>query len=495
MPQVYFYPGSAGEGTPASPSDVLSYAKTCLAKFRAGHSDPAASVLGQLPTLRERAAVLAGVGSGDKATIERYWSQQEATYASLAEEMVPPADSVIPLRFACLDSRWQGFAPGTIVAVRDTAPVGVLAVFDGWSVDADGRLSHATPATSLPHASAALTAGPAAQAMGALDDLNINEKLFEHSLTVINYIAQGLSGVFPIAGPIISAVIGLISQGNSAAMGGGVAMLDAFAQQLKASDAELETDLAQANVMTYQQWAAKNYQDSWVNDVMTGDATSRKVLNRKKTLDGFVSAVSSDLTNRSSELLTAVNLMMTEQPVENSNLNNPTLAMLKSPGFFFMSNYVLALGKQAFTAQLTMEGDHAAAKIGKEVAYLSKIYSQYASDLKAAVDKQIQDRLGMLHLQDQQAVSGNTLIYIYDDYDPDDPSDPAGHILYRYSYCGNDEFQSEWAKAQAQFAELQDSYRTLFWSGDPATREQAVAAMLDNDTKLQATATPPPNAS
>src|SRR5262249_25538057 len=250
-------------------------------------------------------------------------------------------------------------------------------VFDGWTVEPGGKLTHTTPPTSFPTRTPARDAGgPKARAMGVLDQQDVGKEIFEHSLTMINYIAQGLSGVFPVAGPIISAMIGVISQGNSAAMSGGVAMLDAFAQQLKASDAELETDLASAHVMTYQQWASANYQDDWVNDVMTGDANSQKVLDEKKSLDKFVATVTRDLKDRNSELLSAVNLMMTETPAESSNLNSPTLAMLKSPGFFFMANYVLILGKQAFTAQLTMEGDQAAAVIGKELAAKSTVYSK-----------------------------------------------------------------------------------------------------------------------
>ena len=106
-------------------------------------------------------------------------------------------------------------------------------------------------------------------------------------------------------------------------MDGGTKKLDAFAQELKASDAQLETDLASADIMTYQFWAANHYQDQWVVDMTQGDQNSPSVQATRKTLTGFVQTVSGDFDDRNAKVLTAVNLMMTDPPAPNANLEYP----------------------------------------------------------------------------------------------------------------------------------------------------------------------------
>ena len=82
-------------------------------------------------------------------------------------------------------------------------------------------------------------------------------------------------------------ILGAISDAAKAAIRtDGTNQLDAFAQELEASDAQLETDLASADIMTYQFWAANHYQDPWVVDITQGDQNSPSVQATRTTLAG-----------------------------------------------------------------------------------------------------------------------------------------------------------------------------------------------------------------
>ena len=254
----------------------------------------------------------------------------------------------------------------------------------------------------------------------SVGDGDIGQDIFKNSIDLIAYIADGIADGFPIVGKLVKAILGLISDSAKSAMGG-VNMLDKFAQQLKASDAQLETDLASADIMTYQFWAAGHYQDQWVADVVKGTNDNRSAL------ADFASKVAADLDDRNSRILTAANLMMTQKPTPNDNLNYPTLAMLKSNGFFYLANYVLTLGRQAFNAQLALEGNATAAKTGALLVRLSTVYTAYATALKAAVDQQYAARVGYMQLSIDHA---HTQIDIIDNWDPDPSNRPAASRIW-----------------------------------------------------------------
>lgn len=471
MPEFYYF----ATGASVAAADVVAEARAGLAGLRSAWAeglDPGGLAIDSPPATIGREELLATLPAEARAATSRYWDRWAAELAERAAEMLPVAVDGEPIQFECLSAQWRGHPTRTLVGVRHRAPVGLLAVFPGWTVDAVGRIE------SPPPRAAAASSHAAQVRVG-----DFGQSVFSNVSPLIEYVAQGLVDGFPVLGKLLKMVVGVISDAAKSAMDGGTKQLDAFAQELKASDAQLETDLASAGIMTYQFWAANHYQDQWLVDVSQGDANSPGVQATRKTLAGFVQSVSDDFDDRNAKVLTAVNLMMTERPAPNPNLEYPTLAMLKSGGFFFLANYVLTLGRQAFNAQLALTDPTTAAALGTQLARLSRVYTDYATALKSAVDQQYAQRTAYLRLSIDRA---HCFIDVIDDWDSNPAKRPAGMRVWTANYCGSDEYGRRLAEGQADLQRRQDGYRRSFWAGDPTARGQAVEQMQSNDRLLQA---------
>ena len=159
--------------------------------------------------------------------------------------------------------------------------------------------------------------------------------------------------------------------------------------------------------------------------------------------------------------------------------------MYKAGGFFYLANVALTLGRQAFNAQYTMEGSAAAWKIADRLSASSTIYVEYVAALKAAVDRQVEQRLALIHPSE----SGGT-VWIWDNYYP---TPEAGALVYSRHCCGGDDCAQKARDRDAilnqKVTECRAQYRkelcAKFWDGTDQSFDQAVAAMQDNDKKLK----------
>ena len=161
--------------------------------------------------------------------------------------------------------------------------------------------------------------------------------------------------------------------------------------------------------------------------------------------------------------------------------------MLKSGGFFFLANYVLTLGRQAFNAQLALTNPTTAATLGTQLVRLSQVYTDYATALKTAVDQQYAQRTGYLRLSED---TGHCFIDVIDDWDSNPGNRPAGMRVWSKNYCGRDDRDSKLAEGNAELQRRRDAYRRSFWAGDPTTRDQAATNMQNNHQLLRALTKP-----
>ena len=56
-----------------------------------------------------------------------------------------PGEAPVDVTNVALAEPWRRHHAGTIAAVRRATPAGLLAVFDGWRLDATGRLAYTEP--------------------------------------------------------------------------------------------------------------------------------------------------------------------------------------------------------------------------------------------------------------------------------------------------------------------------------------------------------------
>lgn len=156
MATYFFFPAESS----ASSDQVAKFATG----YRTTHPLPLQPplpevVLSDLPDLLDTASLLTGVPDQRRAGVERYLTEQLDRYGPIAHELLhatrpghhavaqepsgSPADSV---EFAALAEPWHAYVGGTVVGIRRPGPVGVLAVFDGWTVDPnEGRLRYEAP--------------------------------------------------------------------------------------------------------------------------------------------------------------------------------------------------------------------------------------------------------------------------------------------------------------------------------------------------------------
>jgi hypothetical protein len=483
MPTYYFSPAS-GDVTPAT---VTGYATSYLSTVgRQYVSAPVAVVDGPPPTLNLD-DVVERLDPATRQQTRSHLTDQEQRLRPIAEGLVPglPGEPSADLGFAATVMAWNGYPAGTIVAIRPSAPVQVIAVFDEWTIDAAGQLTRtpSAPATTQPPhvppkiSAAALTAAVTAVSPG--------QTFADTVLTLTNYVGQYLSMTgLPGVGLLASLLSGFAQQAVDGAFSSGPGLIDAFKQLLQANRIKLENDLAGAVILNYRDNAEIHYRDAWLDQVMNPpDPAAKDIKDKVAKLEDFADKITTDFDG-TSDLFTAVDTMRVPDP-QPGDVHDVTEAMLKAEGFFYMANVALTLGRQAFNAKYTMDGSDAAAKIAGLVASYSQIYTDYATALKRTVDQQVATRSGMFH-------SGNPAgeVWIWDDYYG---PDPAGALVWSEKCCGSDDCAGKGRDRDGVMAQMRvnqtEQYRKdlhgRFWDGDSQTFDQAVAAMQDNNAKLQ----------
>jgi hypothetical protein len=302
-------------------------------------------------------------------------------------------------------------------------------------------------------------------------------------LTLTNYVGQYLSMTgLPATGLLASLLSGLTQQAVDSSLGRGPGLLEAFQKLLDANRITLEKDLARAVITTYRDYAKNHYNDAWPDQVMKApDPLPSDIKDKVSRMQDFTKKMTEDFDG-TPDMFTAVNMMRVDNP-QPGDVHGVTEAMLKSEGFFYMANVILALGRQAFNAKYTMEGPKAAAKLAGLVASYSQIYTDYAAALKWTVDQQVAARAGMFY-----PFNGSAEYGIWDRYYGD-----PGWLSYDEKCCGIDDCNDKQRKRDAKMeqirAERTERYRTelcgRFWDGSSQTFDQAVAKMRDNNAVLQ----------
>ena len=258
---------------------------------------------------------------------------------------------------------WNGYPAGTIVAIRPSAPVQVIAVFDEWTIDAAGQLTRtpSAPATTQPPhvppkiSAAALTAAVTAVSPGQ----TFADTVLPDQLRGPVPLHDGPARSGPASASLLS---GFAQQAVDGAFSSGPGLIDAFKQLLQANRIKLENDLAGAVILNYRDNAEIHYRDAWLDQVMNPpDPAAKDIKDKVAKLEDFADKITTDFDG-TSDLFTAVDTMRVPDP-QPGDVHDVTEAMLKAEGFFYMANVALTLGRQAFNAKYTMDGSDAAAKI------------------------------------------------------------------------------------------------------------------------------------
>lgn len=479
----FFFP--AADGT--SDAEVADHARRYLAAHPSGQ-DAAGAALHALPDHLDLEALVQQMPASRRESARRYLTRQVTTHGPRGQEMMPglAGDDTAAISYVALSVPWRGYGAGTIAGIRRTKPVGLLAVFEGWSIDAVGRLSFSErpPIFRAPRAPAPPTAGAALLLAGAAQT---DRQVADFLLDLTSYVGLGLSAAgLPVVGLLVRFLSSQTQKAVDSAFGQGQDLLSGFKKLLDAHKISLETDLAAAQVKTYQDYMHIHYNDAWLEDVQhASDPMPAEAKEHLEKLRTFVKKVTDDFDG-TSELFTAVNLMRVQAPSASPDLHAASEAMYKASGFFYMANLALTLGRQAFNAQYAMEGAAAAQKIAALVADYSTEYTAYAVALKAAVDEQVRLRVGKLYIPEE--MPGD--VTIWDFYDP------PGTMRYRRACCGGPDCRKKRRGAEAHLkrlqADIEVAYRQhlcdMFWGKKAESLDAAVAAMKDNDEKLKALA-------
>lgn len=481
MPTFYFCPATSAAQTSA----VHDFARSYLTSVGNPRADDPDTVVDRPPPTMSLEDLLGGLDPSARSSVEAELARQHDRLASLAEQMAPPGDGDLAasLRYCALAADWRDHPAGTIVGVRDGTPAQVLAVFDGWTVGESGVLSYVTPAPVMGVERHPFPRKVAAAGMRATADPA--QTFADTVLTLMNYIGQFLAMTgLPGTGLLISGLSAETQKAVDASFGHGPDLMTAFKKLLEANRIALENDLAGAQITNYRDYAGTHYSDAWLDEVMNApDPMPPEVKEKANRLAGFVTKITEDF-DTTCDLFTAVDLMRVSSP-KPGDIHDVTEAMLKAEGFFYMSSVALTLGRQAFNAAYTMDGPKAAARIAGLLAAYSQIYCEYAIQLKASVDAQVNKRPTLLR-------SKNTggEVWIWDDYYPT-PAD--GQLAYSAKCCGAPDCGQKAAERDGILAQMRvdrrDRYRdelhARFWDGSHEKFEAAVQRMVDNNAKLQ----------
>jgi hypothetical protein len=480
MPDYYFCP----VGSDVTAAAVTGYAASYLSAVRRQHVDAPGVVVDGPPPVLNLDDVLERLDPATRQQTRSRLIEQEQRLRPIAEGLVPglPGEPGTDLSFAAMAMSWKGHPAGTIVAVRPSASVQVIAVFEEWAIDAAGHVTRTPSApviTQPPHTPPQISAA----ALTAAAVADPGQTFADTILTLANYVGQYLSMTgLPATGLLASLLSGLTQQAVDASLSRGPGLLEAFQKLLDANRIRLEKDLAGAVITTYRELAKTHYNDKWPDQVMSAPTPlSGDFKDKYDRMEDFAKRMTEDFDG-TPDMFTAVNMMRVDNP-QPGDVHGVTEAMLKSEGFFYMANVILALGRQAFNAQYTMDGPKAAAKLAGLVASYSQIYTDYAAALKQTVDQQVAARAGMFSPFDGSAEYG-----IWDRYYGD-----HGQLLYDEKCCGpddcNDKRRERDGKMEQVRAERTEQYRTelyrRFWDGSSQTFDQAVAMMRDNNAVLQ----------
>jgi hypothetical protein len=483
VPDFFFF---AANGANAS-----AYATRYLERFQPRRRGASDAVLAELPPLLDSAAVAARAGAEQRPAAERYFAQQTEAYRERAAEQMPllPGEVAEPPEFVALAGAWRSYRPGTIGCVRRSNDGGLLALFTDWSLDKADRLVH-TPSESAPRA-AAVYARPA-----DVSSPVVAKDIADVVLQLANYIGQGLTlSGWPIVGVVVSFLSTATQQLVDGAFGESDQLLDQVATLLEANKISLELDVAEATMTNYEDFMQNHYSDAWLQEIMTRtDPSSPDYQDKLTKLQTFVDKITSDF-DTTAPLFTAVDLMRVDTPTVGDDIDKASEAMYKAGGFFYLANATLTLGRQAFNAQLTMQGEDASRKIAGLLASFSKIYTAYAQSLKAVVDQQVESRVALIRYP-QYEEGGRAEISDYVIYNPryydSDWAYPTTYTWYE-NCCGDSDCSRAWNDAATELPQLQAQARTeyhawlcgLFWDGSAQSFDDAFAAMADNDAKLQ----------
>jgi hypothetical protein len=390
----------------------------------------------------------------------------------------------------------------------------LLALFEGWTVDASGQVHFAVPpprhrgGPALIHIDggwdddgwSAIGNDGWGRTIPDLDPASqshpVLQGLADFTLELLQYVGNGIAMTNPLKG-LALAFISAQTQKLVDSLGGASRILGEIADMLAANNVALENDLSRAAIRTYEDWAHEHYDASWIQDIMTKDPKLPDVADKVKKLEEFVTLITKDLDSRNAAVLTAVNLMAEDDPQPSKNLLKPSSAMLKAAGYFYGANYMLVRGRQAFNVQYTKEGAKASLEVCERLVAKSKEYLAYAQKLSASVDRQVDARLALIW--PRRLTGGAEIFDAFKTYDGAAHSFPWDVQLNTQVYDGpcctssgcDDLYNHVVALAEKLKGLKQPAYRkhlcSWFWGDSTtATFDDAVRQMKDNDAKLQA---------
>lgn len=439
--------------------------------------------------------------SGETAeTVVRYWHAQTRTLSKMLNEAYPVPDGAQASKhtLSVLSNAWENIPGRTVVFERHMADHVMAIVFPGMVLDTKGGLNvEGAPMPMPPHS---VVAAPLAVLAEGTDGSAVQQAIW----TIMKYIGEGLSEIDPpFVGTIFSVLLDFLEAFSETSAQQMQQLLSDIKEMLQEDRIQIEMDTANSTILTWSEYEGSHFQqaDLELLNHPNPNKSSQAYKDAESRISDFVTKINGDF-NGTPRLFDAVNLMRGDTSQNASSLDFPTDAMLKFSYFMFYASFVLALGKQAWMASKALNGDDAAVtqSLKHQVAYLSKDYTAYVTELAASINAQVSTRIGRWIVSDENLIDAHTFIIIQDvtwdrtsRYYPPKEWNFQGSTV--FSYCGNSQRRSALQAGNAAKGELILCYQNYMFgrivkvASDGRSLEQEfaarVAAFQENDRKYQ----------